>query len=97
MPINGYQLIIFINTIDMLTAANGSYKNTIIIREVDDTYIFVKDCTAVILASVVDAYSFPVLETLVNQAIKTSSEELPAIIYRNYYRNIAHNAAKLAN
>lgn len=28
----------------MLTAANGSYKNTIIIREVDDTYIFIKDC-----------------------------------------------------
>ena len=29
----------------MLSAANGAYKNTIVIREVDDTYLFIKQCT----------------------------------------------------
>jgi hypothetical protein len=29
----------------MLSAANGAYKDTIVIREVDDTYLFIKNCT----------------------------------------------------
>lgn len=29
----------------MLSAANGAYKDTIVIREVDDTYLFIKKCT----------------------------------------------------
>lgn len=33
----------------MLTAANGSYKNSIVIREIDDTYIFIKNHRVVLL------------------------------------------------
>ena len=29
----------------MLSASNGAYKDTIVIREVDDTYLFIKKCT----------------------------------------------------
>ena len=29
----------------MLSAANGAYRDTIVIREVDDTYLFIKKCT----------------------------------------------------
>jgi hypothetical protein len=29
----------------MLTAANGAYNKTVVVREVDDTYIFIKNCT----------------------------------------------------
>ena len=29
----------------MLTAANGAYNETIVVREVDDTYLFIKNCT----------------------------------------------------
>lgn len=45
----------------MLTAANGSYSNSIIIREVDDTYIFIKNYR-VIIANHLD---FKTLDTVV--------------------------------
>ena len=45
----------------MLTAANGSYSNSIIIREVDDTYIFIKNYR-VVIANHLD---FKTLDTVV--------------------------------
>ena len=45
----------------MLTAANGSYNSSIIIREVDDTYIFIKNYRVVIA----NRLDFNVLDTVV--------------------------------
>ena len=45
----------------MLTPANGSYSNSIIIREIDDTYIFIKNYRVVIVNHV----DFNSLDTIV--------------------------------
>lgn len=38
----------------MLTSANGAYNKTIVIREIDDTYLFIKNCEVRLL----DRYNF---------------------------------------
>ena len=46
-----------------MDSSNGAYKNTIIVREVDDTYIFIPNSSVVLM----NQYDFPTFEDIVKQ------------------------------
>ena len=46
-----------------MDSSNGAYKNTIIVREVDDTYIFIPNSSVVLM----NQYDFPSFEDIVKQ------------------------------